>query len=315
MFVAVAAVSAVASAQQPAVPAVPRVQLAVDRPADAADCPDAAALASAVSSLVQRVVLTAAPRSDTPDPPPGQTLIRVRVLRSEAGYSASIQARGVLKGTRALRDESSSSCGGLAEALALTLSLMLDTLDRPPSPRPAPGIAQPARVETWRLVLELDGAAVTGLPHGLRPALVGGVDAARDDVALGLGVLLPASQSASLPPGHVDVSLQILLARACYAAVRSPVAQLRVCALPSAGILRASSSGYTTEGSAARPWFAFGGELAAHGFLAGPWSWTLRSGMMLALRKESFAIDGLGLAHTSDRIGGFLAVGVRLTIW
>src|SRR5580700_3795505 len=93
--------------------------LAVHRTEDSADCPDADALAAAVAQQMKRPAL---------DPGASGRGLDVQIYRSEAGYTAVIQAGGK---TRQLSDRG-PTCEGLAAALAVSIAVMLDAEPLPP---------------------------------------------------------------------------------------------------------------------------------------------------------------------------------------
>lgn len=127
--------------------------LTVHRTDDAAECPDARALAARVARHMKRPALEPAsePEGRTARVPvaasPG---LDVQFYRSEAGYTAVVQAtlaEAAKPGearvkTRQLSDKG-SSCKGLADALAIALAVLLDAEPLPPAPAPEPAPAAP----------------------------------------------------------------------------------------------------------------------------------------------------------------------------
>jgi hypothetical protein len=123
------ALSAPRSAQ--AEPALP--DLLVHRTEDTADCPDSAELAARVDRHMKRPALR--PRTDAG--PPGKDLpsLDVQIYRSEIGYTAIVQTGSK---TRQITDNG-ATCRGLADAMAITLAILLDTeVPLPPPEPPAP---------------------------------------------------------------------------------------------------------------------------------------------------------------------------------
>jgi hypothetical protein len=293
-----------ARAQGPVTPIV------VHRSPQAAQCPDANAIASAVNRLVGRNAVD--PLAD------GDVGILVDVTKAEIGYAATVRSSGKAKGLRELRDDT-DSCSGLAEALSLTIALIIDTMDRPTEKvaveRPVQR-KQASEEGSASLAAELDLAGAADLLHSLRLASMGGADVStRRGHSVGLGWIGTQSYEAVLAPGHVDMSLWAVVLRACGAAVSQPRVKLLLCGLPAAGSMHASASGYSRNGAVTRPWLALGGEVAAVGKIAGPLQWALRSGALVTLREETFTIQGLGDAYETPRVGGFIAVGLRVSIW
>jgi hypothetical protein len=109
--------------------------LAVHRTDDTSDCPDAAALAGRVARHMKRPALD--PRDAASQG--GAASLDVQIYRSEKGFTAVVQSG---EKTRQLTDEG-STCAGLADALAITLAILLDTEPPPPSPAPSPEPAAP----------------------------------------------------------------------------------------------------------------------------------------------------------------------------
>jgi hypothetical protein len=128
--------------------AAPAAALEVTRAADAADCPDAPTLAAAVARIQGRDVLDVAPDSRAP------VHIDVRFGKNSGSYVATIAYRGNGSAMRTIPG-STRGCSGLADAVAATLSLVVDAIpatqsageasqaQQPPAQDPAPA-ATPA---------------------------------------------------------------------------------------------------------------------------------------------------------------------------
>ena len=136
------------------------------------------------------------------------TWIQVELLRELAGYRAVISARGRRQGTRTIEDVS-DTCASIADALAITLVMLLDPEASrpamPPLPPPAPEPpalralppraparfaspeAPPSRATSWlRLGAEVNGGASIGVLYHASPFVEGGA-------RLGLGERLVLS--------------------------------------------------------------------------------------------------------------------------
>jgi hypothetical protein len=132
---ALAAISALALAllaPRPARADAPLPDLLVHRTDDTADCPDSAALAAQVDRHMKRPALR--PRTDVATPGKERPSLDVQIYRSESGYTAVVQTG---EKTRQITDKG-ATCRGLANALAITLAILLDTEVPPPAPEPTP---------------------------------------------------------------------------------------------------------------------------------------------------------------------------------
>jgi hypothetical protein len=110
----------------------PLPDLVVHRTDDTADCPDSAALAARVDRHMKRPALR--PRKDPGGASKERPSLDVQIYRSEAGYTAVVQTGAK---TRQISDKG-ATCRGLADAMAITLAILLDTEVPPPPPEPEP---------------------------------------------------------------------------------------------------------------------------------------------------------------------------------
>lgn len=106
-----------------------RASLAVHREVGAETCANTDELAALVESVAGSRVITG------PEPKPIHLDVRIR--REGGGYKSVIELSGARSGTRALDDEG-PGCDVLSQALAVTISVLLDTaVDvEPPPPKP-----------------------------------------------------------------------------------------------------------------------------------------------------------------------------------
>jgi hypothetical protein len=160
--------------------------LAVHRTEDSADCPDADALAAAVERQMKRPALDPGAAA----PPYGARGLDVQIYRSEAGYTAVIQAGGK---TRQISDRG-PTCAGLAAALAVSIAVMLDTDPLPPEPEPPAPPPVPA----------IPGGGTAAIPGGDTPAVPAGETPA---VPAGETPAIPAGETALLGPALVGPAL------------------------------------------------------------------------------------------------------------
>jgi len=129
----------------------PLPDLLVHRTDDTADCPDTAALAARVDQHMKRPALR--PRTkiaDAGQPPPS---LDVQIYRSEAGYTAVVQTG---EKTRQITDKG-SNCKGLADAMAITLAILLDT-EIPPPPAPPTPAAEPTPAPPTPAIAPIEAA-------------------------------------------------------------------------------------------------------------------------------------------------------------
>lgn len=144
----------------------PLPDLLVHRTEDTADCPDSAALAARVDRHMKRPALR--PRTDAATPGKDRPSLDVQIYRSEAGFTAVVQTG---EKTRQITDKG-ATCRGLADALAITLAILLDTEVPPPAPEPpAPPEAPPPVAFAPRLpAMPLVDATPTPTPVPAEPA-------------------------------------------------------------------------------------------------------------------------------------------------
>ncbi len=139
--------------------------LLVHRTEDTADCPDSAELAARVDRHMKRPALR--PRTDIATAGNDQPSIDVQIYRSTAGYTAVVQTG---EKTRQITDNG-ATCRGLADAMAITLAILLDTEVAVPPPEPASAPDPPRIPFTPRLPpMPLVDAKPTPAPVPVEPA-------------------------------------------------------------------------------------------------------------------------------------------------
>ena len=300
------------------------VVFTVRRDAAASSCPDALTLAEDVLRLTTKVRLD-------PDATATGDRIDVDFKHGPAGFRAQVHATGERSGQRVLTHKG-ATCGPLAEAVAVSLAILLDPEWHPPvpaeppppepPPAPAPPVteAPPPRAPApttggdWAVRAAVTTGAALGIVRAAAPIF--GVLLAADPVpelSFGVGAILVPGQSLPLAPGHVDVSLVGAEVAACALPLGSARLRLGVCATAALGSVAAKGSGYFRDGSTQRPWLAFGGHAQALGQIAGPLGWTLRAGALAPTTTEAFSIDGAGVAYAPPRVAVVLAAGATMT--
>ena len=297
---AFALAAALAAAPATAVPL--SAELTVARAPAAADCPLAGELQAAVERIVQRPVASA----------PGERLIAdVQFHRSENGFEAVVRLAGAKQGERRLTD-TGGSCAPLAQAVAVTLALLVDLGPEPPVavPPPAPPPQSGSHGELW-----IGSGGGLGLSAGPALAVCGGVAASRARWSLrgGGGAVLP--RAAELAPGSVRVSLvrgELLL---CRAFAGGPRALLDACAGGTAGWLSGLGQGYPVSMDAGFLWAAAGAAVRLGGGVGGLWLWGVQAELLVPFRRHSFSIENAGVAYRSSPVAGLLELQLGVRLW
>jgi hypothetical protein len=307
-------------------------RLVVRRSAAARDCPDAEAIAAAVGRFMKRPAVAAVSESaalygSSSDPP----TIEVDITR-EGAYRATIVAGDR---SRQLQDDG-PTCAGLAEALPISLTIILDT-DLPSRPArsrraPAPPRADgsvlapdatagraptpPAHVPV--LATELGVGLSMGLVKPVSPAFRADVDVrVADRFSFGLGGLWIPTQSIDYPPGQVDVWLLAGALRQCAVPVGTvDSTRLTLCGLfPTLGAVHGQGRGYNPDRTVTRPWFAAGAIGRLDGPISGALGWALGAAILVPLGREQFEVKGVGIAYEPWPAGAALTAGLRAILW
>jgi hypothetical protein len=349
---ALTAVTSLAS-QAPAEPDAPR-GIALTRGAGAEACPDADALAAAVSRKAGRAALV-------PRPASGAHAIDARIDRGPRGFEATIQVDGTL---RALED-AGPSCRPLADALTLMLVILLDEGASAGATRTDPADATPAapgaetapttdreRVDAARVeaappslvarplvapaarARDVAGpppprARAFGLSTSVRAALTDGVQepgAIGVDARLRLdagawlrfeaGALALPTRAESFAGGTAHVTLGAAEGAACaHLLGRAALLHGDACLDLAAGALWGSGDGFSPDRTSTRAWGAVGASAAVEGPLAGPIGWSARGGFLVPFEREFFQVDGAGDAFRAAPIGGVVSLGFTATIF
>jgi hypothetical protein len=285
-----------------------RLPLVAMRSESAQSCPDSTALETRVRSL-------------RPEAAPEGLQVDVRFDREGPGYVATLQTGGRLQATRVLRAPG-PGCEGLADATAVSISLLFDLPPPeppPPPPPPLPANTPPAkappepRPASWDARLALGGGVSWQLPSraggfATAEALVAPVPS----LVFGLGGALGPATSVEKGEGKVDVDLRFAFARGCW--VWGSVSGFRAgfCAMPAVGRLRGRGQGYEVDRESNRAWYALGGGVLASGPLVGPLGWLAQGTALAPLGRESFSVDALGQAYRTPPLG--LLTSAALTV-
>jgi hypothetical protein len=305
----------------------PRGSLVVTRDDGSRDCPDAAGVAERVRQMAGSSMVDAA-TSEARD-----TWIQVELTRASGGYRAVISAQGRRHGTRTI-DDVGPGCSSLADAVAITLVMLLDpelerAVERPPLPAPAgPAIFSRARGERQNPVelpqqrpssLIAGAEVAAGLSFavldGSAPFAEGGVRLQLGRwVSFGAGGGFVFSDRARFGSGSVDLELGYVYLRGCGSFFSSLRARMELCLQPMLGSLRGAGN-YAKPDTGSALWFAAAAVAEIYGPFTSSAFWSLR---VLALAPltigQGFSVIEAGVRKTAFEVpaaGGMLSVGVR----
>lgn len=305
--------------------------LLVRRAPEAADCPDATSLSAMILHLTPK-----APEAADVAPPDGDRF-EVEFSRRSAGYRVVVRTIGAHAGVRTL-DDPGATCSSLAEAIALTIAVIIDPegvkLAEPPSQTVEPPAVSPVapvprapvdtesrsapapspRSEHWSLAVAAGGGGAFGIVREAAPVAFLALELRPVRlVSVVLGGTFVPTQSLSLERGSIDVWLVAGAASACF----WPYAEtLRIggCIGLSAGSVRGDGRGYPAESGATRPWLAATGAAAVNGNVIGLLGWNAKAELVVPTHRESFGIDGAGVAYQASTLGGIVTVGLSMKI-
>lgn len=325
--------SALAAAQSVQAEGLPL--LTVHRTDDALGCPDARALAALVAKQMKRPALQPAGQG----PRGADRGLDVQIYRSERGFTAVIQAKGK---TRQLSDRD-ATCRSLAEALAVSITVLLDTDPLPPEPEqlppppaPPPPVAPPSRppeppsavtdtpeplpVEdlgrvTSHGVLMVAPVITLGLLQSWSMAILSELDVRFGRFSIAGGVLILPGQPVAGAPGSGSLDLTAGLLRACATAVEREALRLALCLMSFAGSVRLHSMGLPAGGSSTTtvPWAAAGTGALFEQRIWGPFSWGVRADLVIPFVKSAFTMTSFD--YNPAPAAGMWDVEFRVAIW
>lgn len=279
--------------------------------------------------------LTPKAPSATQAAPPDGDRFDVEFSRSDGRYRVVVRATGSHGGVRAL-DDSGTSCASLSEATALTIALIVDPegvkLEPPASdpepttpPPPVTTVPDPARdtreadasatrPSRWSLAIAARAGAAVGVVREVAPIATLAVELRPLRwVSLDIGAIFIPVQSLELRGGTVDVWLAAGTANACFWPYAEAV-RLGGCIGLAGGAIRGDGRGYPVEGGSTRPWLAGTATGAADGPIFGPLGWSVRGGLVVPTHRESFGVDGAGVAYEALAIGAIVSGGLTVQI-
>lgn len=291
----------------------PRAKVVVTRGPGAETCPDASVLSVRIRGM-SRVDL-AVDQAETPR----DTWVEVELSRVLSGYRATISARGRRNGTRTI-DDVGPGCTSLADAVAITLVMLLDPQGTPEAapPPPVPPARPPVPPEEPRRAFAAGvegafGASLAVLEHPV-PVLELGMRAdiaERFGVALGGGVVFP--DRVDVAGGSVKLGLVYGYLRGSVALFRRESTRVAFVAGPLLGSLAGEGSGYDIPMPDQRLlWVAVVGGPELRAALASWLAWSVRLLLVAPLVHQGFSIDDAGKpteAFVTPPLGGILTFG------
>lgn len=336
----VAALCALASPAK----AAPLPRLVVVRPAEAGDCPDAPILAAAVERQMHHPALD--PMSSDPSAP----LYEVTLAHGDDGYAAVIRSG---ESTRELSDPG-STCTELADALALTLAILLDSDPSPPPPPPPPPPPSPpvepkvipakpildvpqsrpgvqVRIlpqRTWHFGVDIGTGKTLGVLTPWSNAVDGGIFVRRERFTIGAGVFAIPSVAIQdfanrgvanvyLVAGRLDLCGRI--------AGNANNVQFAICGQTLVGAVHAAGSGYPENRQGSQPWVGLGPMALLQGSASTFAGWSFKLSVTAPVVHQRFIsnrIDGIGAdaretiftIFESSSVAAFMVAGIHFTI-
>jgi len=291
----------------------PRAELVVTRGAGAEDCPDAAALTTKTRAMAAADITSGVAETAR------DTWIEVELSRVFSGYRATISARGRRHGTRTIEDIG-PRCGSLADAVAITLVMLMDPELSPEAPAtpPAPAVVTPKAPQSGTKVApgaELGAGASFALLEHPAPVLELGAHlgiGARAGIALGGGFVFP--DRVKTAGGEVRLGLAYGYLRGSFALLENASTSFALTAGPMLGSLSGDGEHYDVHMPAqSLLWIALAGGPELRAALASWLTWSIRLMMVAPLIHQGFSIDDAGkpaLAFTTPPLGATLTFGL-----
>jgi hypothetical protein len=244
----------------------------------------------------------------------------VQMRRADGHYVAIVEVNGKI---RRLSDDG-TTCAGLANALVISLAVLLDTepiLPLPPPPPPLgppPVLSAPAEPPAptpnevppaeeppprrpvhrhfgvghpFHISASVGPALTWGVLNGPAGGVTGEMELRIGELAVSAGVLdLPgAGYAPQGVPGTVSLTLTAGFLRGCARlAGDGETLRLALCADPMVGFMRAEGDASGRSASAGLPWVAVGAGLLFHQHLSGPLSWGARADFVVPVPPARF---------------------------
>jgi hypothetical protein len=236
----------------------------------------------------------------------------VRFSRSEDGHEAQLRLTGAREGERVLRDNG-QTCEALADAVAVTVALLLDPALESPAPRAsAPPQPAPPVVGWW-----LSGRL------GLGVGLVGGttwIAGGALGISLGsrtwfeLGAATSGSRTHDLGTGGVHVQLRYAELSGFHSFTPGDF-QLGPSLSFLGGVTSGAGDAYPTSTSASLAYLALAGGARAQLKLTERLLLSVRTQALVPLQKQVFSVAYAGAAYQSSDLGLLADLGLAFEIW
>lgn len=297
-LVSLASVGHARAQAAPASAGTGRATLVVTRGQGAEDCPTADELIERVRAIVASGGLQADPRA------PADTWIFLELNHDLGRYSAVLQTRGRQQGGRTLSDVS-VNCASLAEAVTVTLALLLDA-GQTRREREAKPVEVAARIATVpvptpprRFAASFGGGVGLGLLAEAAPLGAGSLEVlfgSRLRVGLGGAITLP--QRVHYLQGYTELNLAWGAARGCAQALRTKSdIEVMLCVSAMVGMLSGSGKRYDFTHTKRWAWAAVGAGPLIKGPLAAPSFWWLQALAVVPLTRHGFQVTVDGQPH------------------
>jgi hypothetical protein len=325
--------------------------LTVQRDATATMCPDAAGLSTRVTTLVGSplIVAAGAGTGGATEAGRGEVSLVVSLACSPSGCQARIVTAGASRGRRLL-DDPDPTCAGLADALTITLAMLLDWVPPVPAAPPASGsgaalivpppaaasssAAAPAPASSSSFASASERRAMSA-PPGIGVVAGGGVVTGIAPSVAGLWSgeleLRRASSSSALPWASLGISgapAESIAFRGgtvttrylagslvgCWP-LRTGVVAIGACGSLSLARFAAEGSGYPKNDTTSRLWGIAGLGLDARGPLFGPLGWSTRVLLTVRDREQTVSVGSLGTAAELSRVGMQARLALTMSIW
>jgi hypothetical protein len=253
----------------------------------------------------------------------------VSFTREGAAFSATISVTRTESDARVLRD-SGQTCETLAQATAVTLSLLIDSdvapkreaESAPELPPSAPELVTAPEQTLERttavtpnldLTLSLGGVVVFGVTSAAAPGVEASLGLIVSRFRASIGALWLKPTRHDLAPGSVEEALWSGRARACVAPLAERGFRLDVCSGVLVGVMTADASGYTRSEQLSKTWLAVPLEFSV-GNASSPVGWEIGAAGLFPLRRQEFAVENLGVVYESWPLG--LLVSLHLAgVW
>jgi hypothetical protein len=302
-----------------------RVWVRVDRASESLVCPDGSGILKAAGRLFPDVELVAGSAADV-----DAVGIEVSIRPDPGGHVALLRVSGARQGERTLH-ERDAACGGLADALAVALVLIVepDAAARPPPPSPVeprarrepraivPPPSRRAPRDRQRSGFEPSyavGAGAVGAIGVLATPSVGGFAGVEAMLSSGPGLRLRALRLVADPvfvePGRITTSVWAGQLGACWRLRRGSGFAITPCVELAVGRQRGAGHDFR-RGSypVTRPFWSLGPTISTTRELFAGFHAGILGGLGVNLWRQTYLVDDAA-ESVQPRLGVLLALGV-----